>query len=310
MSIPDNPPPRPRLAAAEQAISAFERIHKVRVSIHDLEGNLAPFILPDRFHHRSPLCLAVKACGHEPACIAFEVHQLRPRLASMPEGRVHVCHAGLVEWVVPVFNAGKLAWVLFAGPRLPGGDLSPDHPRARPTRWRKPPWRAAQSPEPAGEAAAQDILEHLRQLAARLRLWVADFQHVRPSKSPDAFASSSLTRRQTAVLRFIEENYTEDVTLADLARTLNLSESRGSHVVRQCCGATFRDLLIQRRLRAAMELLNDSGMSVLQVALVTGFSDVAHFHRLFHRRTGMTPAKYRAYARQLAPGGAAGRDGQ
>lgn len=295
-SPPPSAAPAPlRFGAAENAITAFEQIHRLNVTVHDLAGTLAPFIRPDRFHHRSPLCLAVKAQGRHEACLRWEIDSLRARLGQIPEGCIQVCHAGLVEWVIPAFSDGKLAWVLFAGPRFPSPSLfsatrAPDMP------WPKSPWAAqVPLPSPVGEHEAQLILEHLRQLAARLRYWVEEKRPTpeRPPGSPDAFSSNSLTKRQVQIHRFIEEYHTSPVTLAMLAKKLCLSESRTSHAVRQCCKTSFRNLLIDRRLRSAMELLRDSGMSVLQVAMASGFDDIAHFHRLFRKRVGLTPAQYR-----------------
>jgi transcriptional regulator GlxA family with amidase domain len=60
---------------------------------------------------------------------------------------------------------------------------------------------------------------------------------------------------------------------------------------------SFRALLVRKRLQAAMELLRQSDLSVLQIALATGFQDLAHFHRLFRRRVGITPARYRSSGR-------------
>jgi len=288
-----------RFGTAEHAITTFERIHRLTVTAHDLTGTLAPFIRPDRFHHRSPFCLAVKAQGRHETCVRFEIDSLRHELGRLPDGRIHVCHAGLVEWVVPIFHEGKLAWVLFAGPRLPSPALL-SAARMPATPWPKSPWaRNLGLPAAVGDDEAQLILEHLRQLAARLSEWAGRRQPVASQKrrAPDAFTGNSLTRRQVAILRFIEEYHTGPASLAMLAKRLCLSESRTSHVVRQACKASFRDLLIDRRLRAAMELLRDSGMSVLQVAMACGFEDVAHFHRLFRRRIGLTPAQYRTSGR-------------
>ncbi|MDR2675465.1 MAG: helix-turn-helix domain-containing protein [Opitutaceae bacterium] len=286
---------QPRLALPEQAIAAFEQIHRLHVTVHDLAGTLRPFIQPYRFHHCSELCLAVKAQGQEDRCIQFEVRSLRPLLATLPEGRIHVCHAGLVEWMVPVFSRDRLAWVFFAGPRMPAPSLA-SALRAQLTQWETPPWNARRTmAPPVSEKEAQLILECLRQLAARLQLWASAIYagNTAPGKSPDAFTSSSMTRRQVAIMRFIERHYHEGMTLGMLAAHLCLSESRTSHAVRLSCGVTFRELLVQRRLRAAMELLRDTGMSVLQTAMSTGFADVAHFHRLFRKRIGMTPVQYR-----------------
>jgi transcriptional regulator GlxA family with amidase domain len=71
------------------------------------------------------------------------------------------------------------------------------------------------------------------------------------------------------------------------------ARGRTSHLVKEVCGLSFRELVIQRRLKAAMELLRQSSLSVLEVTLAAGFEDIAHFHRLFRRRIGTTPLKYR-----------------
>ena len=278
----------------EHAILTFERIHKLNITVHDLAGTLSPFLKPSRFHHRSPLCRAVKAQGHHVTCVQFEVKNLRREGPRLPEGRIHVCHAGLVEWMIPVFEKKKLTWVLFAGPRLPGKGLT-SAVRSRSTRWLKFPWGDGLALPPAvDEDEAQMVLEHLRQLAARLQKWAAG---LKPRKSSGGRAqgvsSDRLTTRQATVLQFIEERYNQRITLSMLAKALCLSESRASHVIRASCGTSFRELLIQKRLGVAMELLRQSGMGVLEVAMESGFEDVAHFHRLFRRRTGTTPRRYR-----------------
>jgi AraC-like DNA-binding protein len=282
----------------EGAIETFERIHRLNVTVHDLTGNLSPFLKPYRFHHRSALCLAVKAQGHSATCLQFELKLLRNDLAQQSEGRVHVCHAGLVEWAVPVFERGKLCWILFAGPRQSGRKLA-SAVRTQPTRFLKSPWsKRLALPAPVEEDEAHLILEHLCQLAARLQKWA---QELAPHRSAEnrasEFQSDLMTTRQTVVRRFVEDEYAGPATLPMLAQKLGLSESRASHVVHACCGANFRELMIQKRLTVAMELLRQSGMSVLEVALASGFEDVAHFHRLFRRRIGTTPGQYRVSGR-------------
>jgi len=182
---------------------------------------------------------------------------------------------------VSIFHNDKLCWVISAGPRLAKGQ-----PALRPGRI-----GAASS---AADQAA-NIIEHLRQLSARLQLWLeaANPTQINESSANDSEGPPSESARQSVILRFIEANYAQPVTLAMLARKLRLSEGRGSHVVRQCCRESFRDLLLQKRLRVAMELLRQSGLSVSEVASASGFVSVAHFHRLFRRRVGRTPAQYR-----------------
>jgi AraC-like DNA-binding protein len=278
----------------EKAIRAFEQAHGLRVTVHDLAGTLWPFLSADRFQHTQPTCQAMKALDGNAACREFDIPRLRRVLADLPEGRFHVCPAGTVEWVVPVFAGGAMAQVVFAGVRSPGAGFPPaGRGSGRPL----PVLGAAADPPPPVTAEDADtILEHLRQLAARLRLWAEDARRegvAAPRAGGPGEPAGPLVARRTAVARFLSERHTGRVTLADLARTLGLSESRTSHAVRELYGKTFRDLLAEARLETAAGLLRHSGLPVLEVALRSGFDDPSHFHRLFRRRMGATPLRYR-----------------
>ena len=283
------------LGTPELAIEAFERIHGLNVTIHDLDGSLTPFLQPNRFYHRSPLCLAVKAQGHYNACSQFDVKHLRRELVGLPEGRVHICPAGLVEWVVPVFEQQLLRWVLFAGPRSAGVTLATMTCgsailRSKPFSHKKNTLLSA-----VEETEAQLILEHLRQLTARLWKWVheGNWRHKVSCSIPRQLDSGIM--RNTVVRRIIEEEYAGPLTLLMVAKRLCLSESRTSHAVHKACGMSFREMLIQKRLEVAKELLRYSEICVLDIALASGFEDMSHFHRLFRRRIGMTPIQYRKF---------------
>ena len=284
----------------ENAILAFERIHGLRVTVHDMQGSLWPVLAPHRFMHMQPLCQAIKLAGQDRACVDWEVTRLRPRSAEFPEGRLHICHAGLLEWVVPVHVGLQLEWVLFAGIRLPGHSLvAVSRDRPGPPAIRRLAGFAEIPVVEAGEA--ETVLEHLCQLAARLRLWKlerdehnpgfrnAPLVHTRPVEASAA--------RRILILRFIEMKHTERVRLEDLARELKLSSTRASHAVRESCGASFQELLARARVRTAMGLLRQGELSVVEVALRSGYDDVRQFHRAFRAAAGTSPLQYRKGAR-------------
>jgi AraC-like DNA-binding protein len=56
---------------------------------------------------------------------------------------------------------------------------------------------------------------------------------------------------------------------------------------------TFVQMLTTARLSTAIALLRRSALPVLQIAMLSGFGDVSHFHRTFRARTGTTPQGYR-----------------
>lgn len=277
------------------AIQTFEETHHLCVTVHDLAGTLSPSIGRERFRHNHPLCRCVKESGGEVSCVDSDIIQLRPQLDHYPEGRYHVCHAGFVEWVVPVFHQLKIEWIIFAGIRMPSEGLDPaEHPRR--TRWKRLPWNEkAEMPPPVDKREAHLILENLRQLCARLYAWAhqKDWYLPAPERKTINPENRLLVQRRILIRRFVDIHYPHVVRLKDIAAELKVSEDRASHLIHECCGQTFREILIDTRLKTAKELLRFSSLSVLDVALASGFVEITHFNRLFHRRVGMTPRQYR-----------------
>jgi AraC-like DNA-binding protein len=280
---------------AEHAIAAFERLHRLLVTVHDLRGDLWHQVDPHRLVHRSPLCRAVKSTAQgEFRCKAFEMDALRADLARSGTGRYHVCHAGLVEWVAPMRSPRGLDWVLFAGLRRVGSGLG--------GAWRDPqsPTRAAwpngtQLPQPVDDAEAVDILEALHALAARLDQLRRD--RPRPEREVrQRGAGDGEAHRAARIARFLAQRHTEPVRLGDLARELGLSEDRTGREVRRLHGNGFAELLAEARLITAATLLRSSSLPVLEVGQQAGFGDASHFHACFRNRFGCSPGAWRLAA--------------
>lgn len=259
---------------AESVIVAFERLHAARVTVHDLEGRFVSRLPEHRLRHDHRLCRAAKAAGHERACARFDTQILRGSLAQAPDGFAKVCHAGLVELVVPHLSDGRLDWLLFAGVWGDDGCQAGLRERRSAVRLHAPP------PLPA---AWPDLLDALRSLVARLALL-----------APPALRSP--TTRREAIAEFLRLRHAEDVTLAHLAEVLGLSPSRTSHVVAELFGVPFATLLVQSRLASAEVLLRCTGLPVATVAMRSGFGDLSHFHATFRRRFAASPAVWRRQA--------------
>lgn len=281
------------------AIKAFENATKLTVSVHESTGALWGFLPPDRFVHGNPACVAAKNLRLD-ACVRFDVLQTEMALAQQPHGRVHICHAGLVEWVVPTFAQGQIQRVLFAGQRRPGPKLHCD--KSDQVHIHRT-WAAhLQALQPVEDDEAQWLLESLRQLSARLELWrmhppesVLEHAPQETSKRGNLkLLSQHLVPRQQQIHHFIQSHHTKPLTLADMARYLHLSEHRAGHAIRQACGHSFVELLIRARLRTAAGLLRHTDMSVSEVAQASGFRNLSHFHSVFRTRMQTTPHRYRS----------------
>ena len=101
------------------------------------------------------------------------------------------------------------------------------------------------------------------------------------------------------LLRVIEEidaHYAGGVSLAQAAGSAGVSPVRARHALRRWYGRTFAEMLRERRISAALALL-ESGVSLGRIAIECGFYDQSHFTRAFEAVRGISPHKYRSRLR-------------
>ena len=95
-----------------------------------------------------------------------------------------------------------------------------------------------------------------------------------------------------SVLSYIETHY-RDGELSELAELLHYDFYWLSKEIKKRTGKTYTDLLQAKRLAQAAYLLNTTSKSVMEIAMEVGYDNISYFHRIFQKRYGMTPRKYR-----------------
>jgi AraC-like DNA-binding protein len=107
-------------------------------------------------------------------------------------------------------------------------------------------------------------------------------------------------RTAETALRFIEENYNQEIDVHDVAKSVYLSYSHLSRVFKEHYGETIGYSLNKVRLRKAQHLLLCSEQSVGQVAENVGFQSEQHFCKLFKKFYGISPGAYRIRREKLS----------
>ncbi|WP_117194304.1 helix-turn-helix domain-containing protein [Rhizobium terrae] len=110
-----------------------------------------------------------------------------------------------------------------------------------------------------------------------------------PARKRGALASWQLKRATD----FITENCMRNIRLQELADLTGLSQSHFSHSFKASTGMAPHEWQMNARLERARELLLSNNQPLTSVAAETGFSDQAHFTRVFRKHVGTTPARWR-----------------
>ena len=100
--------------------------------------------------------------------------------------------------------------------------------------------------------------------------------------------------RLNRVIEYIEANLDQEITLTALAQTAGMSTHYFCEMFKQSVHISPHQYVLRRKIERARKLLSDPGVTVLEAAVRSGFSDQSHFTKIFRRIVGVTPSGYRA----------------
>jgi AraC family transcriptional regulator of adaptative response / DNA-3-methyladenine glycosylase II len=123
----------------------------------------------------------------------------------------------------------------------------------------------------------------------------------RPELAPGNSAmevSSQLARRAAT---YIGDNFLAERSLNDLASELGVTDRQMRRVFRDEFGVSPVEFWQTQRLLLAKQLLTDTSVSVLQVAMASGFQSLRRFNALLKARYRMAPKELRRHYRDTTP---------
>lgn len=108
--------------------------------------------------------------------------------------------------------------------------------------------------------------------------------------SADNAAGSFLVKNAVS---YIEEHCREKLKLSDVADQVYVSQWHLSKLLNRYLGQNFSEILNGVRIEKAKEMLKDPALRIGEIAEEVGFSDMAHFSRVFKKLVGISANEYR-----------------
>lgn len=100
-------------------------------------------------------------------------------------------------------------------------------------------------------------------------------------------------RRLQRVLEHVKENIEKDLSVAEMAQVVGMSQYYFSKLFKLSTGTTPHQYVMRQRVERAQELLRDTNTALVEVATHVGFETQSHFTSVFRRLVGITPKKFR-----------------
>lgn len=236
-----------------------------------------------------PICQVINATedGHA-ACRADSMRHTKEAVER--HGPSHyVCHAGLWDFVFPIYVEGHHIATIEGGQMLleppTEGGYRKLLKRTRAygvdrRKLRKAYFSATHMSEEKLLAAvelARMFARHLSEFAYRLRQ--SDGETERPE----------ITRAKD----FIDRHHHEALSLARVAKHVNLSPAYFSSIFTKAAGMTLTSYIQQTRIEKAKKLLRETSKTITEIAFAVGFNNLTHFNYVFLKREERSPSAYR-----------------
>lgn len=120
------------------------------------------------------------------------------------------------------------------------------------------------------------------------------FSEILPEEGREEVENSRLAGVREVITHYIRENYMYDISMQELARTMNYSEAYFCKLFKQCFGQNFISYLTDYRVEEAKRRLGEPTANIKEISRAVGYSDSNYFTKVFRRVTGFSPSEYRA----------------
>lgn len=120
-------------------------------------------------------------------------------------------------------------------------------------------------------------------------------EFVMPKK--DIAATDSMKDIVKKAAAWIDDHFTEELTLASIAERYHVESSYFSRVFRQETGVNLILYITKKRIEKSREYIRESDRNLTEIAFMVGYDDYTYFSRVFKKNEGISPREYRSRCR-------------
>ena len=147
--------------------------------------------------------------------------------------------------------------------------------------------------KPAKPSDLSDVLgkaiDHINKLSMQSNI---------ASSGKDEFTGNEFSQIINAALKYINNNYNQNINLESVASYIHLNPQYFSRYFKNSTGMNFVDYLSLVRVREAKKMLLTTDFSIAEVSLKMGYIDPSYFSKVFMKYEGVTPNKFRCCHRR------------
>ena len=126
-----------------------------------------------------------------------------------------------------------------------------------------------------------------------LQIWGLLLRHFQNQKNSNFSNQLSTIRKFQNIFDYIDENYTKDINLKDIAQKMSYSTYYTSKLFKQFTNMNLCQYINTQRIKKAVMLLDSTQLSISEIAVQCGYNTFVSFYNNFLSIMKITPSKYR-----------------
>lgn len=266
---------------------AFSDLTKLPIALRPVEV----WTLPYRGHrYENPFCSMMARWSKTCACCLQTIHGLSE--IAMEEPAMISCTAGLTEIGVPIRLGQTTIGFLQTGQVF---KTPPNETQLEKVVERLRECSGQIQWDELRKAYFDTPVLNTRELRAIMQLLRIFSDHLASLSNRLIIAQN---RPEPMIIhkakQFIEEHYTEPLSLTQVARAVNTSTFYFCKIFKKYTGINFTEYVSRVRVERAKTLAMNPNLRISDIAYEVGFQSLTHFNRVFKRITGLSPTEYRA----------------
>lgn len=133
-----------------------------------------------------------------------------------------------------------------------------------------------------------------------LTIWLSLYRNWLGSHKDREKESDPNQERIRTLLAYIQEHYSEKLTLEELAQQIHICKNECCRMFKKYMNETLFSYLLAYRVNQSLILLSDTDMEITEIAEKCGFANPGYYTRVFKRIREITPMNYRKKIREQA----------
>jgi AraC-like DNA-binding protein len=201
----------------------------------------------------------------------------------------YICHAGLIDFAVPIFIEGKHIATFLGGQIL----TAPASKKGF-ADLQKRLNSLGLDPELLRDAYFQSLYlpeEKIQSIIQLIRFFAEYFYEI--GQRLRQLDESGIPQEIINAKEYLDDHFHEPISLSCIAEQVNLSPAYFSHLFKKHLGTGFIDYLQSLRIDEAKKLLQKTKRPIINIAFDAGFGSLPQFNRVFKAMNSCSPGEYR-----------------